>query len=180
MDARTGEGISNLKPPYTDGSWAFIGTQSGTACAISTWLPFSITANGSTQTIQACGQSKITTDATYSSPGEISLQNHYGSYSLFDNITVRKFASKMPTFNFGNEDKLDLIYPQFYSYYDNNGTLIFNGIGLFNVSVNYTNGTVLLEINNTNITATNLYSNVYNASYFLAQMELILIGGFLG
>ena len=34
-----------------------------------------------------------------------------------------------------------------------------------------TNGTVLLEINGTNITATNLVSNVYNVSYNLTASE---------
>jgi hypothetical protein len=59
----------------------------------------------------------------------------------------------------------DTIYPQFSNYSDNNGSLINTGIGLFNVTVTSTNGTVLLEINNTNITATNLTSNIYNVSY---------------
>ena len=56
-------------------------------------------------------------------------------------------------------------YPIFSNYTDNSATLVDQGIGLFNVTLFNTNGTVLLEINNTNITATNLTANVYNASY---------------
>jgi len=59
----------------------------------------------------------------------------------------------------------DTEYPQFSTYWDDNTTLEGSGIGHFNVTVESTNGTVLLEINNTNITATNFTSNVYNVSY---------------
>ena len=59
----------------------------------------------------------------------------------------------------------DTAYPIFSNYYDNNATLVNSGTGIFNVTVTNTNGTVILEINNTNITATNLTANVYNASY---------------
>jgi len=55
-------------------------------------------------------------------------------------------------------------YPIFSSYYDSNATLVGSGTGLFNVTITSTNGTVWLEINNTNITATNITSDVYNAS----------------
>ncbi len=60
---------------------------------------------------------------------------------------------------------IDINYPQFSSYYDNNASLNNSGTGYFNVTLANTNGTVLLEINNTNITATNLSANVYNVSY---------------
>ena len=59
---------------------------------------------------------------------------------------------------------IDLIYPTFSSFWDNNGTLEDSGIGLFNVTVENTNGTVLLEIDGANYTATNLTFNVYNVS----------------
>jgi len=61
----------------------------------------------------------------------------------------------------------DTVYPIFSALWDNSGTFIDTGIGLFNVTVDNTNGTVLLEINNTNITATNVSGNVYNVSYYL-------------
>ncbi|MFH1585225.1 MAG: LamG-like jellyroll fold domain-containing protein [archaeon] len=55
-------------------------------------------------------------------------------------------------------------YPVFSNYWDNNATLVGSGTGLFNVTLLSTNGTVLLEINNTNYTATNVTASVYNAS----------------
>jgi len=60
---------------------------------------------------------------------------------------------------------IEIIYPQFSSYWDDNATLVGSGTGHFNVTIENTNGTVWLEINGTNITATNLTLDVYNASY---------------
>ena len=53
-------------------------------------------------------------------------------------------------------------YPQFSNYYDNNASLLNSGTGLFNVTLLSTNGTVWLEINNSNYTAFNTTANVYN------------------
>ena len=58
----------------------------------------------------------------------------------------------------------DTIYPMFSNYSDNNATIISGGIALFNVSILNTNGTVLLSINGTNYTATNLTANRYNVT----------------
>lgn len=55
-------------------------------------------------------------------------------------------------------------YPQFSNYWDNNASLVDSGTGLFNVTLLSTNGTVWLEINNSNYTAMNLTANVYNIS----------------
>lgn len=63
----------------------------------------------------------------------------------------------------------DTEYPQFSNYWDNNATLVDSGTGLFNVTITSTNGTVLLEIDGNNITATNLSANVYNASASLTS-----------
>jgi hypothetical protein len=43
------------------------------------------------------------TDETYSGPGEIGLCNHYGEYSRFDNVRVRKYASPEPLSSIGAE-----------------------------------------------------------------------------
>ena len=59
---------------------------------------------------------------------------------------------------------MDNEYPVFSSYYDNNASLTGSGIALFNVTMLSTNGSVFLEINGTNYTATNLTANVYNTS----------------
>ena len=65
----------------------------------------------------------------------------------------------------GEAPPSDTIYPLFSNYLDNNGTLLGTGTGLFNVTVANTNGTVILHINGTNILASNLSANVYNASH---------------
>ncbi|MBD3389212.1 MAG: hypothetical protein GF416_08965 [Candidatus Altiarchaeales archaeon] len=71
---------------------------SGTACSLGV-NHFKITVDGSSLKVEGCGQSVESTDSSYSNTGEISLQNHYGTSSSFDNITVRKYANPTPTFN---------------------------------------------------------------------------------
>ncbi|MBT4374046.1 hypothetical protein HN832_05000 [archaeon] len=61
------------------------------------------------------------------------------------------------------------VYPLFSNYADNNGSLAGNGTAIFNVTVENTNGTVWLEINNTNYTANNLSINVWNYSFYLVN-----------
>ena len=105
MDARAGQGLGHLMPPYS--GWGFIptgGGPSGTAIPTGTWYPFSIIANGSSLNISCAGQTLIGTDTSYAGPGEISLQNHYGTYSRFDDIRVRKYASSEPIVNTGSEE----------------------------------------------------------------------------
>jgi hypothetical protein len=48
-------------------------------------------------------------DTDYSGPGEIGLANHYGSYSRFDNVRVRKYASPEPTAIVGSEEGMYVI-----------------------------------------------------------------------
>ena len=62
----------------------------------------------------------------------------------------------------------DATYPIFSNYYDNNATLVGSGTAWFNVTVANTNGTVGLTFNETNYTASNLTSNVYNVSISLS------------
>ncbi len=99
-DNRTGQGIGNLKPPYTDASWNFLavgGGPSGTAIPSGSWLDFTVTVSGTSMNMTCNGQSLTGTDAQYSAAGEISLQNHYGAYSLYDDIRVRKYVSPEPS-----------------------------------------------------------------------------------
>jgi hypothetical protein len=70
-----------------------------------------------------------------------------------------------PFFNWEIADSLDEIYPLFDNYLDNNGSLTLSGRGIFNITILNTNGTVLFEIDNTNISATNIEGDIYNASY---------------
>jgi len=55
-------------------------------------------------------------------------------------------------------------YPTFSSYWDNNGTLIDSGPGMFNVTIDHGNGTAILQFNNINYTADNYDGDRYNVS----------------
>ena len=66
----------------------------------------------------------------------------------------------------------DAEYPTFSNYWDNNATLVDSGLGLFNTTLLSTNGTVLLEIDGNNYTATNGTNGdwtVYNATATLSS-----------
>jgi len=65
----------------------------------------------------------------------------------------------------------DTEYPIFSNYWDDNASLVGSGTGNFNVTVLNTNGTVWLEIDGNNITATNSSGNVttFNATASLSS-----------
>lgn len=86
----------------------------------------------------------------------------------FYNVTVNDTAGNTNSTETRNIT-LDTTYPSFSNYWDNNATLVGSGIALFNVTVANTNGTVFLEINGNNYTATNSTSDVYNVSVYLAN-----------
>jgi len=64
---------------------------------------------------------------------------------------------------------LDTEYPVFSDYWDNNRSLVGSGLALFNVTLISTNGTVWLEINDTNYTSSNMTADVYNVSIDLVN-----------
>jgi hypothetical protein len=88
------------------------------------------------------------------------------TWTVWINDSAGNINSSAVTFTIVSDSE----YPQFSNYQDTNGTLIDSGIGDFNVTITSTNGTVLLEINNTNITATNdsYGGSIYNATYNFA------------
>ena len=63
-----------------------------------------------------------------------------------------------------NKTEVDNEYPIFYEYWDDNSTLIDSGTAHFNVSINSTNGTVILEIEGINYTASNTTAFAFNVS----------------
>ena len=63
----------------------------------------------------------------------------------------------------------DTEYPIFNNYYDNNGTINSTMLSRFNVTILSTNGSVLLQINNTNYTASNLTNNEFNVGISLTN-----------
>ncbi|MFH1585880.1 MAG: DUF2341 domain-containing protein, partial [archaeon] len=95
-------------------------------------------------------------------------QNATTGLSVGD-YTYRAFASDgSGNLNMTEERTVSIIqdneYPVFSNYWDNNDSLTGSGVALFNVTVTSTNGTVFLEINGTNYTATNVTADVYNVS----------------
>ncbi|MFW6172448.1 MAG: LamG domain-containing protein, partial [Elusimicrobiota bacterium] len=97
-----------------------------------------------------------------------------------ENIKYKFFAYANLTSDMSNSDitddwnvtiiagePADDVYPIFSNYEDNNNSLVDTGTGRFNVTLQNTNGTVYLEINNENITASNLTygKSIYNATY---------------
>jgi len=104
-DARTGTEQCFMKPPYS--GWGGFGpsvTRFGDGTEV--WHRGTITVSGSSMKIFKDGVSKATTtDTTYTSAGEIALQNHYGSWSDYDWVAVRKFVSPEPAHgSWGSEE----------------------------------------------------------------------------
>jgi len=140
MDARAGQGLSHLLPPYS--GWNFITgcTATGTAVSASQWLNMKIIVSGNNFNISVGTQSLTCTDSTYSSAGEISLQNHYGTATMYDNIRVRKYSAIVPTYMIGSEQltgQKDII-PM------NSGTPFYT---INNNPMNYTNASCLTGMN---------------------------------
>jgi len=87
------------------------------------------------------------------------------------NATYQSTNSPSSFIEVGEEEQgiTDTEYPSFSNYWDNNGTLLDSGTGLFNVTLLSTNGTVYLNINGSQVIAKNETANVYNASYDFAE-----------
>ena len=101
------------------------------------------------------------TDSDISSAGYGGLGIGAGPYYTGDDAGTER----LDDFFIQEADPPDNEYPQFSSYWDDNASVVDSGDGHFNVTVTSTNGTVYLEINGTNVTATNLTADVYNATY---------------
>ena len=108
-DARL-PGVEELfyKPPYTDASWS--GIPGGIPPTITRWVTAGpwhegkMAVHGNVLDLSDDGTFKGTvTDNTYASAGEIALQNHYGSYTNFDDVRVRKYSATEPTTIIGGE-----------------------------------------------------------------------------
>jgi hypothetical protein len=96
-DCRTGTEPSFMKPPYS--GWSAFGptvTRFGDGTGV--WYRGTITVLGSTFKMYKDGVVKNTaTDATHTSSGEIALQNHYGTWTDYDWVAVRKFVDPEPS-----------------------------------------------------------------------------------
>jgi hypothetical protein len=104
-DQRSGEGQSFLKPPYRVGVWNFITSSDGDCPSVGVWYRGTITVTGSTFKLYRDSVLKRTGgDSQFGEPGQISLQNHYGSYTDYDWVAVRNFVSTEPTCTIGPEE----------------------------------------------------------------------------
>ncbi len=102
-DCRSGTESPWMKPPYNN--WQAFGSSVTRFGIPNQWQKVKLVIYGSTFRIYSNGVLKSTaTDSQYTASGEISLQNHYGSYSRFDNVRVRKYVEPEPSHGiWGNE-----------------------------------------------------------------------------
>jgi hypothetical protein len=102
-DCRSGTEPPWFKPPYS--GWSQFGTAVTRFGIANQWQEAKLVINGRTFQIYSNDSLKSTaTDTQYSGSGEIGLANHYGAYSRFDNVRVRKYASPEPTTAVGPEE----------------------------------------------------------------------------
>jgi hypothetical protein len=101
-DARTGSEQVFLKPPYS--GWANLGTAVTKWITVGTWYQGKLVVHGNVMDLYDDDNFKGTvTDTQYTSAGEIALQNHYGSYTNYDDVRVRKYSATEPTTSIGSE-----------------------------------------------------------------------------
>lgn len=101
-DCRTGTESPHMRPPYY--GWAAFGTAvTRFGIGTDTWYRGTVTATTSGspslfdhQIFRNGVLMSSVTDATYAGPGEIALQNHYGTYSDYDWVAVRKYVNPEP------------------------------------------------------------------------------------
>lgn len=102
-DTRSGTETPWMKPPYA--TWGGFGTAVTRFGMANQWQKAKLAINGSTFQIYSNDTLMATvSDAQYSGAGEIGLANHYGAYSRFDNVRVRKYASPEPVDTVGSEE----------------------------------------------------------------------------
>ena len=162
---------------YTD--WSMQGNITfsidNTAPYVSFVLPAAVSYNSSLISVEITNSSDVssvwwfngTENISYISSLDLSLSDGTYNFIAYANDSAGNLNSTPVSFN------VDTSYSLFYNYRDNNASLVGinsggnygGGIGFFNISINNTNGSVLLRINSTNIPALNLNENIYNVNY---------------
>ena len=96
-DERAGSEATHYKPPYS--SWSGFGDSIAKWIDVNTWYNGRIEAKGTTIRVYDNDIARNNeTDSDYAGPGEISLQNHYGSdETRYDDVRVSKFSSLSDT-----------------------------------------------------------------------------------
>jgi len=106
-DARSGSESVFLKPPYS--GWANIDDAMTKWIIAGIWYKGKSVMHGNIMDLYDNDSFKNTlTDTSYTSAGEISLQDHYGSYTRFDDVRVRKYASTEPAFSSAGSEEFRL------------------------------------------------------------------------
>lgn len=100
-------------------------------------------------------------------PDFTAAQGKFFQFRTFFNSNSTLFTPVLLNYSILTNISETNIYPIFSNPWDNNNSISFFGLSLFNITVENTNGSVWIEINNTNITAQNLSLNIYNVSYSL-------------
>ena len=102
-DARSGDEQVFLMPPYY--GWDNIGDAVTKWNMAGPWYRGKVVIHGNMMDLYDDDDFKgSVSDDTYASAGEIALQNHYGSYTNFDDIRVRKYAATEPLTTLGIEN----------------------------------------------------------------------------
>ena len=96
---------------------------------------------------------------TYSSPIDVNLPDGNYTFTAYSNDSAGNLNQSEINF------QVDTSYPGFFNFSSNNASLVGSGIGLFNITVNNTNGTVILNISGLEIAAIYLTGNIYHANY---------------
>jgi hypothetical protein len=119
-------------------------------------IPFNVTTN------EATGSCKYSFDnfITNISMTQISTTIYTATNtSIADGFYTVNFTCNDTSNNFNSTAyanfQVDTTYPTFSNYQDNNGTLTGSGVGIFNLTVEKTNTTVLLNINGAKVLASN-------------------------
>ncbi len=103
-DCRTGNEPPWFKPPYN--GWAQFGTSITRFGHPNQWQEIRLIINNTNFKIYSDNilYSQVN-DTDYTTAGEISLMNHYGSYTRYDNVRIRKYASETPQIYLGSEQE---------------------------------------------------------------------------
>ncbi|MCK4650232.1 LamG domain-containing protein, partial [Candidatus Pacearchaeota archaeon] len=173
------ESTSNKFALWADGTH----TVTDTLVYNNNWYDFGMTYNGTTMQFYIDGKPDNSASLSIVFGTSFTLgKSADGLDSLIDEVRISNVArtagwieteynnqfSPDSFYSVGGEETGDDTYPQFSNYWDDNESLLDSGTGHFNVTVLNTNGTVILEINGTNTTATNV-SNLFNVSYVFSS-----------
>jgi hypothetical protein len=122
--------------------------------------------DGSWVNIYSCTQGQACEDTAWTAQS-YNITAGVGLHSIFS-VRVRAVnndATEEAGFDVANITCKRAAYPSFSGYWDDNFTVTGGGYGHFNVTVENTNGTVVLEIGGVSVPASNTTATAFNISY---------------